>query len=234
MRQAFEKQSAISEHGRRSAVAVLAAVVAFVPVAARAQQPAPPAQQPAPPAQQPAPRAQQPTPAAPAAAAPRPETGDYRIGAGDMLQLFVWKEPDLTREVTVRIDGKISVALLGDVQAAGRSTGELADEVARGLARFVSTPVVTIAVNQPRSTRFFVLGMVGRAGEFPMTSPTTVVQALAVAGGLREYAKSDAIVIVRQEGGKSTFVPVNLKRLVGDRDGSQNIPLRSGDTILVP
>jgi polysaccharide export outer membrane protein len=202
--------------------------VAFAPVAARAQQP--PATAPAP-----APRAQQPAaPAALAAAAPRPETADYRIGAGDTLQLFVWKEPDLTREVTVRIDGRISVALLGDVQAAGRSTGELADEIQRGLARFLSTPVVTISVNQPHSTRFFVLGMVGKPGEFPMSSPTTVVQALAVAGGLREYAKSDAIVIVRQESGKSTFVPVNYKRLVGDRDGSQNIPLRPGDTVLVP
>jgi polysaccharide export outer membrane protein len=172
--------------------------------------------------------------ASPSSKTSPPDLADYRIGAGDTLQLFVWKEPELTREVTVRIDGKISVALLGDIQAAGRATRELAADVTRGLTRFIAEPVVTIAVNQTRSTRFFVLGMVGRSGEFPMSSPTTVVQALAVAGGLKEYAKSDAIVIVRQEGGKSTFVPVNYKRLVSDRDGSQNIPLRPGDTVLVP
>jgi polysaccharide export outer membrane protein len=200
-------RSAGACRGPLSATALLAAAFVAAPVAARAQQVA-----------------------SPSTTASRPDLADYRIGAGDTLQLFVWKEPELTREVTVRIDGKISVALLGDVQAAGRSTGELT----RGLARFLSTPTVTIAVNQPRSTRFFVLGMVGKSGEFQMTSPTTLVQALAVAGGLREYAKSDSIVIVRQEGGKSTFVPVNYKRLVSDRDASQNIPLRPGDTILVP
>jgi polysaccharide export outer membrane protein len=222
MRLAFViTRSTNPREGRRAATAFLAAAVVAVPAALGAQQPAPPA---------PA-RAQQP---AAAAAVPRPETMDYRIGAGDTLHLFVWKEPDLTREVTVRIDGKISMALLGDVQAAGRSTGELADELTRGLSRFVATPVVTVAVNQPRSTRFFVLGMVSKPGEFPMVTPTTVVQALAVAGGLREYAKSESIVIVRQESGKSSFVPVNYKRLVGDRDGSQNILLRPGDTILVP
>jgi polysaccharide biosynthesis/export protein len=194
-----------------SATALLAGAVVAVPVAAGAQEAASPSSTTSP-----------------------PDLADYRIGAGETLQLFVWKEPELTREVTVRIDGKISVALLGDIQAAGRATRELAADVTRGLTRFIAEPVVTIAVNQTRSTRFFVLGMVGRSGEFPMSSPTTVVQALAVAGGLKEYAKSDAIVIVRQEGGKSTFVPVNYKRLVSDRDGSQNIPLRPGDTVLVP
>jgi polysaccharide biosynthesis/export protein len=204
-------RSAGAREGPWPTIALLAAAVVAVPVAAGAQ-----------------------VPASPSPTASRPDTADYRIGAGDTLQLLVWKEPELTREVTVRIDGKISVALLGDIQAAGRSTGELADDVTRGLTRFVAAPVVTIVVNQPRSTRFFVLGMVGKSGEFPMSSPTTVLQALAVAGGIREYAKTDAIVIVRQEGGKSAFVPVNYKRLISDRDASQNILLRPGDTVLVP
>jgi polysaccharide export outer membrane protein len=172
--------------------------------------------------------------AAPSATASRPGPADYRIGAGDILQLFVFKEPDLTREVTVRIDGKISVALLGDLQAAGRLPGELADEITGRLMGFLTAPLVTVSVNQARSTRFFVLGMVGRPGEYPMPGPTTVVQALAVAGGFRDYAKMDEIVILRQEGGASTFIPVNYKRLVSSRDGSQNIPLRPGDTVLVP
>jgi polysaccharide export outer membrane protein len=159
---------------------------------------------------------------------------DYRIGAGDGLQLIVWKEPELTREVTVRIDGKISVALLGDVQAAGRLPGELADEISTGLKRYISAPLVTVAVNQTRSTRFYVLGMVGKPGEFAMMGPTTVIQALALAGGFREYAKMDDIVILRQEGAGSTFIPINYKRLLSNRDASQNVLLRPGDTVLVP
>jgi polysaccharide biosynthesis/export protein len=173
-------------------------------------------------------------PAARPPAANRPGAATYKIGPGDALQVFVWKEPDLTREVTVRIDGKISVALLGDIQAAGSTPSELADELTRQLKRFVSAPLVTVSVNQPRSTRFFVLGQVTRPGEFPMSGPTTVVQALALAGGFRDYAKTDEIVILRQEGGTSTFIPVNYKRLESGKDGSQNILLRSGDTVLVP
>jgi polysaccharide biosynthesis/export protein len=158
----------------------------------------------------------------------------YRIGAGDTLQVFVWKEPDLTREVAVRIDGKISVALLGDVDAAGRTPGELADELARQLKRFVGTPMVTVGVSQPNSTRFFVLGMVVRSGEFRPSGPTTVVQALALAGGFREYAKTDEILVLRQQGGTSRFIPVNYQRLVSGRDGAQNVLLQPGDTVLVP
>lgn len=175
-------------------------------------------------------------PSRPPVPQPRPAatTTTYRIGPGDTLQVFVWKEPDLTRDVTVRIDGKISVALLGDVQAAGSTPGELAEELTRQLKRFIASPLVTVGVNQPRSTRFFVLGQVARPGEFPLSGPTTLVQALAVAGGFRDYAKTDEIVILRQEGGASTFVPVNYKRLESGRDGSQNVLLRPGDTVLVP
>jgi len=163
-----------------------------------------------------------------------PGLDTYRIGAGDTLQLFVWKEPDLTREVAVRIDGKISVALLGDIQAAGSTPGELAEELARQLKRFVGTPMVTVGVSQPNSTRFFVLGMVVRSGEFRPSGPTTVIQALALAGGFREYAKTDEILVLRNQGGTSRFIPVNYQRLVSGRDGTQNILLQPGDTVLVP
>jgi polysaccharide biosynthesis/export protein len=176
----------------------------------------------------------QPAPARQAAGAAHPAAMEYRIGAGDTLQLFVWKEPELTHEVTVRIDGNISVPLLGDIQAAGRLPGELAEEITAGLKRFLAAPLVTVAVHGTPSTRFFVLGMVGKSGEFSMFGPTTVVQALAMAGGFREYAKLDDIVILRPEGGATRFVPVNYKRLVASRDWSQNIPLRPGDTVLVP
>ena len=161
------------------------------------------------------------------------ESGTYRIGSGDSLQLFVWKESELTREVTVRIDGRISVPLLGDVQAAGRTPADLADEIARQLKRFVEAPVVTVGVGQSRSRRFYVVGMVARPGEFPMSGPTTLVQALALAGGFRDFAKTDSILVLR-EGEEGKFVSANYKRLESARDGSQNILLQPGDTILVP
>ena len=169
------------------------------------------------------------------AASARPETGsDYEIGAGDLLQIFVWKEPELTRDVTVRSDGKISVPLLGDVAAAGLSPQRLGEELARSLSRFVETPRVTIGVSQAVSSRFYVLGQVGKPGEFRLNVPTTVLQGLALAGGFREFAKTDDIVIIRQQKGAQTVIPVNYKKLSEGKDVSQNVMLKSGDTIVVP
>jgi polysaccharide export outer membrane protein len=175
--------------------------------------------------------AQSPTTPQPAPVQPALE---YRIGTGDVLQLFVWKEPDLTREVTVRFDGKVTVPLLGDVTAAGRTPQELGDDIARSLARFLAAPQVTLGVGQANSARFHVLGQVARPGEFPLTRRMTVLQALAVAGGFKEYAKTDGIVIIRQAGEVETTLAVNYKRLEAGRDLSQNVLLHPGDTILVP
>jgi polysaccharide export outer membrane protein len=159
---------------------------------------------------------------------------EYRIGTGDVLQLFVWKEPDLTRDLTVRFDGKVTVPLLGDVTASGRTPQELGDDIARSLARFLAAPQVTLGVLQANSARFHVLGQVNKPGEFPLTRRMTVLQALAMAGGFKEYAKTDGIVIIRQEGEAETTLSVNYKRLEAGRDLTQNVLLRPGDTILVP
>jgi polysaccharide biosynthesis/export protein len=159
---------------------------------------------------------------------------DYVIGAGDVLQVFVWKEAELTREVTVRLDGRITVPLLGDIEAAGRAPQQLGDELEKSLSRFVESPRVTVAVTHPTSTRFFVMGQVGKAGEFPLSAKTSVLQGLALAGGFREYAKTDSIVIIRQEGKGQLVIPVNYKRLEDGKDISQNVMLRPGDTIVVP
>ncbi|HWX24299.1 MAG TPA: polysaccharide biosynthesis/export family protein [Vicinamibacteria bacterium] len=159
---------------------------------------------------------------------------DYRIGAGDVLQLFVWKEPDLSRDVTVRFDGKVTIPLLGDVTAAGETPQKLADAIATRLQRFLTAPQVTIGVGQATSARFHVLGQVGKPGDFPLTRPTTVLQGLALAGGFKDFAKSDSIVIIRDEGQGQTSIPVNYKKLEAGHDLSQNILLRPGDTILVP
>jgi len=157
------------------------------------------------------------------------------IGAGDVLQVFVWKEPELTREAAVRVDGRITVPLLGDIQAAGRSPQQLGKELGRELGRFLEAPQVTVGVSQPNSSRFYVVGNVARAGQFPLGSRLTVLQALAIAGGFGEYAKTDSIVVIRDENGTQTVIPVNYKKLESGRDlASQNVALKPGDVIVVP
>lgn len=166
--------------------------------------------------------------------APSPEPLSYIIGAGDVLHLFVWKEPELTRDVTVRLDGKITVPLLGDVEAAGRTPVELGADIGKNLGRFMTTPSVTVGIAQARSARFYVLGEVAKPGDYPFPGGINVLQALALAGGCKEYAKTDRILIIRQEGGTQIVMPVNYKRLASGRDLTQNILLRPGDTIVVP
>ncbi|MET0556846.1 MAG: polysaccharide biosynthesis/export family protein [Vicinamibacteria bacterium] len=160
--------------------------------------------------------------------------GDYVIGPGDVLQIFVWKEPELTRDVTVRVDGKITVPLLGDLPAAGRTPQQLGTELGKALARFLSSPQVTLGVAQANSSRFYVMGQVNTPGVFPLAGRVTVLQGLALAGGLREFAKTDSIQIVRQSQGQQSFVPINYKKLEDGRDITQNVLLRPGDTVLVP
>jgi polysaccharide biosynthesis/export protein len=164
------------------------------------------------------------------AAAKSPSAG-YTIGPADILQITVWKEPDLTRDVIVRLDGMITVPLVGDVEAAGQTPVQLSERLATALARFVDVPRVTVAVGQAKSARFYVVGQVGKSGEYPLAGRTTVLQGLALAGGFKEFAKPEGIVIVRQD---QTVVPVNYKRIADGKDASQNIFLAPGDTIVVP
>jgi len=155
----------------------------------------------------------------------------YTIGPSDILQIIVWKEPDLTRDVTVRFDGMITVPLLGDLHAAGRTPGQLADSLAEGLKQYIEAPRVTVGVSQANSARFYVIGQVTKSGEFLLSGHTTVLQGLALAGGFRDFAKTENIVIVRRD---QTVVPVNYKRIADGRDVSQNLLLQPEDTIVVP
>jgi polysaccharide export outer membrane protein len=155
----------------------------------------------------------------------------YVIGLGDVLQVIVRKEPDLTREVTVRLDGMITVPLLGDLLAAGRAPNQLAEAIAAGLERYIEGPQVAVAVNRATSARFYVLGQVTRSGEFPLSGSTTVLQGLALAGGFREFAQLEDIVVIHED---DTVIAVNYKRLAEGKDMGQNIALRPGDTIIVP
>jgi polysaccharide export outer membrane protein len=155
----------------------------------------------------------------------------YLIGPSDVLRVIVWKEPDLSHDVTVRVDGMITVPLLGDLQAAGRAPSQLAESLAKGLERFVETPRVTVIVAQANSARFYIVGLVTRPGEFPLSRRTTVLQALALAGGFKEFAKPESIVIVRED---ETVIPVNYRRIADGKGGAQNVSLAPGDTIVVP
>lgn len=167
-------------------------------------------------------------------AVPQDPKLDYQIGPGDVLQIFVWKEPELTKDVTVRLDGRVTVPLLGDTEAAGRTPQQLAEELAKSLGKFLESPRVTVGVNQANSTRFYVVGQVGKPGEFPLTGRTTVLQALALAGGFRDFAKTDNVIIIRQDRAGQNVIPVNYKKLEEGKDVSQNVLLRPGDTIVVP
>jgi len=155
----------------------------------------------------------------------------YVIGRTDVLQIVVWKEPDLTHEVTVRLDGMITVPLLGDLQAAGRAPKQLAESLAKGLERYIEAPRVAVVVSQATSARFYVVGQVTSSGEFSLSGGTTVLQGLALAGGFKAFAKLKDIVVIQKNG---TVIPFNFERIADGKDISQNVVLNPGDTIVVP
>jgi len=167
---------------------------------------------------------------------PQPESTEnsmYLVAPGDVLSLFVWKEPDLTREVTVGVDGCISVPLLGDVEAAGKTTSQLTDELRERLSRYLSAPSVTLGVNQSNNSFFYVVGRVNKPGEYPLRGRTTFLQALAVAGGFAEWAKTDRVLVVRREGNAEVPLFADYKKLSQGEDLDQNLVLQPGDTIVV-
>jgi polysaccharide export outer membrane protein len=159
---------------------------------------------------------------------PRP---GYTIGLGDVLRVVVWKEPDLTVDATVRLDGMITIPLLGDVAAAGRGPGQLAAALATDLDQFVERPRVTVTVVQASSARVYVVGQMVRPGEFPLSGGLTVLKALALAGGFKDFARPESIVIIRED---QSVIPFNYKRVADGKDASQNIVLAAGDTVVVP
>jgi len=160
---------------------------------------------------------------------------EYEIGAGDILEITTWKEPDFTREeVLVRLDGKLSFPLLNDVQAAGLTTVELKRVIEDGLKDYVSNPVVTVNVRSPLSKRFYILGEVVNTGEYPLVKHLTVLQAFALAGGFTEWASKKEIILLRNEDGRDKIYRINYKEIAKGKDFSQNIKLKADDTIIVP
>jgi len=162
------------------------------------------------------------------------EDPNYIIGAQDVLDISVWKEPDLTRSVPVRPDGKISLPLLNDVQAAGLTPMKLSEEITAGLKKFVTDPQVTVIVSAINSQRIYILGEVARAGAYPLLPGMTVLQALSSAGGFTQFASLKKIYILREENGKEQKYPFNYKEVVAGRHAEENILMKAGDTVVVP
>jgi len=164
--------------------------------------------------------------------------GSYVIGDDDVLSVSVWKELDLTKVISVRSDGKISLPLVGDVQAAGRTPAQLAADLTAALSGFITDPQVTVIVQEIKSRNFNILGQVTKPGSYPLTGDTTVVDAVALAGGFKDFAKKKAIYVVRQTGnGTEIRLPFNYESFIRGRKGkhaSQDIQLKPHDTIVVP
>ena len=159
---------------------------------------------------------------------------NYVIGPEDMLDISVWKEPDLTRTVPVRPDGKISLPLLNDVQAAGQTPTQLATHVKESLKRYVTDPQVTVIVTAINSQRIYLLGEVTRAGAYPLLPGMTVLQALSSAGGFTQYAHTQKVYVLRERNDGQVKLSFNYKDFLNGRNPEQNVVLKVGDTIVVP
>jgi polysaccharide biosynthesis/export protein len=158
----------------------------------------------------------------------------YKIGPQDVLRIDVWKEGEISRSVPVRPDGKISLPLLNDVQAAGLTAMELANNITEGLKKFITSPQVTVSVTEINSRRVYVTGEVTRPGAFPLLPNMTVLQAVTSGGGFTQFARTKNIYVLRNEGGKQTKYPFNYNDVVKGKRPEENITLQPGDTIVVP
>jgi polysaccharide export outer membrane protein len=173
-------------------------------------------------------------PAGDTATAAAEEPAPYYVAPGDVMRIAVWKEPELSTDVFVRLDGMITVPVVGDVRAAGKTTEQIATEVRTKLRSVLEVPQVTVTVAQAVSARFFVIGEVAVSGAFPLTGRITFLQALALAGGFREFAKRDRIIVIRERRGQRQAIVFNFRDLEAGINLEQNITVEAGDTLIVP
>ena len=160
---------------------------------------------------------------------------DYVIGTDDLLFISVWKEPDLTRTVPVRPDGKITLPLVGDITASGLTPPQLEDNITKLLGTFVSSPAVTVTVQEVRSQRFNIVGEVQKPGAYSLIKPMTVLDGIALAGGLKDFANSKKIYVLRVKAdGTQVRLPFNYKQVIKGENMGQNVELEAHDTIVVP
>jgi polysaccharide export outer membrane protein len=209
---------------RLSSLAGLVAVVCHASVAAASAQ-----------------EAQAPTapPPASTATAPAPPTGvelppGYVIGPDDILTVVFWRDKEMSTEVAVRPDGKVTLPLVNDIDAAGKTPDQLRQHITEAASRFVEAPTVTVVVKAINSRKVFITGMVSKSGAFPLSGPTTVLQLISMAGGLHEFADSKNIIINRIENGKQVALKFNYNDVRKGKKLEQNIELKPGDTVVVP
>ena len=162
------------------------------------------------------------------------QDSSYKIGPNDILNIFVWKEAELTRDVTVMPDGKITYPLIGEIIAQGQTASELKKIITERLQNFVTAPEVTVIVKESRSQVIYSIGKVTKPGPYPLAPGMTVMQALSAAGGFAEWADPKNILIVRKEGGKEIQLRFNYREFTSGENLQQNILLAPGDTIVVP
>jgi polysaccharide export outer membrane protein len=168
-------------------------------------------------------------------AAERRATKQYTIGPGDVLQVRAWKNEALSQRVTVRPDGFVTLPLLGDVPAGGRTADAIAKDVADRAGRFYTEPpMVAVEVAELHSYRVYVLGEVGRPGEYTPRAQITILQAIALAGGFTRFAAPGKVVVVRRDAQGERRIPFAFARVVEDGELAQDLPLQSNDTVVVP
>jgi polysaccharide export outer membrane protein len=165
----------------------------------------------------------------------KPHDDSFVIGANDVLAINVWKEPDVSRSVPVRSDGKISLPLAGEIQASGLTPLKLEQDIASKLQNYISEPEVTVIVQQINSQKFNVLGMINKPGSYSLTNSSTVLDAIAAAGGFRDFAKQKSVYVLRHNSnGTESRLPFNYKDVVKGKNPDQNIKLQPNDTIVIP
>jgi polysaccharide biosynthesis/export protein len=170
----------------------------------------------------------------PAGASVPADSDSYVIGPEDVLDIYVWKETDLSRRVPVRLDGKISIPLVGEIQAAGITPLQLKERLIQKFKDYVEVPNVTVTVLEANSFKVFISGQVSKPGVYSLRSETTLLQFISLAGGFTEWANQRKVLLVRQEQGKEKRFTINYKKIISGEDPSQNLVLKPGDVIVVP
>jgi len=163
-----------------------------------------------------------------------PEQDKYLLGPEDALEVSVWKEPELTRQLVVRPDGKITYPLIGEVQAAGRTVKQLQEEILTRLGKYVTDAHVTVILLKAQNYKVYVTGKVHKPGEFVIGKPVNVMQAISMAGGLTPFASPGSITVLRSLGGKEEVYPFNYKEVARGQFLEQNRTLMPGDVVVVP
>ena len=178
--------------------------------------------------------AARPTNAVAATPAAAPAADEYIIGPDDVLAISFWGEKDLSADVTVRPDGKVTVPLLNDVVASGRTPEQLRDAIQQAARAFLEDPTPTVVVKEIKSRRVFITGQVEKPGPYPLNDRLTVLQLIAVAGGLKEFADGKSITVMRNVNGRVVALPFNYRDVIRRKHLDQNVELRPGDTVVVP